>query len=234
MGRFTGWPRQSSGRVSQFEACPENGIHQLFLKDMKVYTIGHSNHSWEVFRDLLLRHGIGAVADVRSAPVSRHVPHFNREALEESLRVEGICYVFLGRELGARPEDPACYENGVALYERIERMPEFEKGIQRVMQGAAKMKVALMCAEKDPIDCHRTVMVAKVLHQRGVEVDHILSDGTLEAQERVLARMADEAAESKGWHFEQVSPEEAYRARAGRIQYREPAIGTGVREEPLE
>ena len=201
---------------------------------MKVYTIGHSNHSWEVFSELLRRQGIGAVADVRSTPVSRYVPHFNRETLEGALDAQGIRYVFLGRELGARPKDPACYENGVALYERIERTPEFEKGILRVMQGAAKMKVALMCAEKDPIDCHRTVMVAKVLHQRGVEVDHILEDGTLQPQEWVLARMADEAAESKGWHFEQVSPEEAYRAQAGRIQYKELAIGTGVREEPLQ
>lgn len=201
---------------------------------MKVYTIGHSNHTWEFFSDLLRRHGIGAIADVRSAPVSRYVPHFNRETLEGALGAQGIRYVFLGRELGARPEDPACYENGVALYERIERTPEFARGIDRVIQGASKMKVALMCAEKDPIDCHRTVMVAKVLHQRGVEVGHILWDGTLEPQERVLARMADEAAESKGWHFEQVSPEEAYRARAGIIQYREPAIGTGLREEPRE
>jgi len=201
---------------------------------MKVYTIGHSNHSWDLFLGLLRKHEIGAIADVRSAPVSRHVPHFNREVLEEALDKAGIRYVFLGRELGARPQDPDCYCDGVALYERIQMTASFQKGIDRILQGAGKMKIALMCAEKDPMDCHRTVMVAKVLHEKGLEVDHILADGALEPQERVVARMADAAAEQRGWHFERVSVEEAYRSRAEQIQYREQPLGVSVREEPAE
>lgn len=201
---------------------------------MKVYTIGHSNHPWDLFLGLLRKHEIKAIADVRSAPISRHVPHFNREVLEEDLAKAGMQYVFLGRELGARPEDPSCYCDGVALYERIQMTAGFQQGIARILQGAAKMKIALMCAEKDPMDCHRTVMVAKVLHEKGLEVDHILADGTLEPQERVVARMADAAAEQRGWHFDRVSVEEAYRLRAERIQYREQPLGVSVREEPAE
>lgn len=144
-----------------------------------IFTIGHSTHPINVFVNLLRRHGVTALADVRSAPYSRRNPQFNREALEAALAAQGIRYVFLGRELGARPADPALYVDGIAQYDRIAQTPLFDAGIARVLRGMQDHTIALMCAEKDPADCHRTHLVAPALVKRGVEVRHILADGMI-------------------------------------------------------
>lgn len=154
-----------------------------------LFTIGHSTHAIGVFVALLKQHGITAIADVRSAPYSRFNPQFNREVLRHSLNGEGIEYVFLGKELGARSDDPACYERGRVQYSRLARTPAFLRGLDRVLQGAARHRIALMCAEKDPLDCHRTVLVARSLVERGTAVQHILSDGSLEPYERSMDRL---------------------------------------------
>ena len=156
-----------------------------------VLTIGHSTHPAETFIDLLERHGVTALADVRAAPYSRFNPQFNRETLAGNLNARGIAYVFLGRELGGRSEDPACYNDGRVSYERLGRIPSFQKGLDRVTQGASDHRLALMCAEKEPLECHRCLLVAPALEARGVSVAHIRSDGGLEpngdAMERLLA-----------------------------------------------
>lgn len=131
-----------------------------------LYTVGHSNHSFEKFISLLTANGVTAVADVRSRPFSRRHPQFNEERLAAALAQQGIAYVFLGRELGARPEDPSCYENGKVQYERLSATPAFKAGIERALAGAEKFRVALMCAEKEPLDCHRTLLVRPVSRQR--------------------------------------------------------------------
>jgi uncharacterized protein (DUF488 family) len=156
-----------------------------------VFTIGHSNHPLEHFLGLLERHGIGAVCDVRSQPYSRRNPQFNRENLRQSLRERDIVYVFLGRELGARREDPACYVDGRLQYELLARTELFRSGIERVRDGAAKYRLALMCAEKDPLNCHRTVLVARRLAALGVQICHILADGGLESHADVLVRLRE-------------------------------------------
>ncbi len=156
---------------------------------MEVYTIGHSTHNLEVFIELLQRHGIDAVADVRSIPYSRVAPQFNRETLKQALQLHGIRYVFLGQELGGRPRDPSCYENGQVNYERVAQTALFRRGIERLLRGAERYRIALMCAEKDPLNCHRTLLVAKVLHERGVDVRHILADGRLETHEATMERL---------------------------------------------
>lgn len=160
---------------------------------MKIFTIGHSNHSIEKFISLLQKYGITAVADVRSHPYSRYLPHFNQSPLQTALSKAGISYVFLGRELGARPEDLSCYDlEGKALYEKIAATSLFATGIQRLIEGAEKYHIALMCAEKDPITCHRTILVCKNLRQYNVHINHILPEGILESQseleERLLAK----------------------------------------------
>jgi len=132
---------------------------------------------------------VTAVADVRSTPYSRFSPQFNREALEEFLKEQGISYAFLGRELGARSGDPSCYLNGRVQYERLSRTELFKGGVQRVVRGAAEYRVALLCAEKEPLDCHRTLLVSPALEQKGIDVFHILADGTLEPHQEALNRL---------------------------------------------
>ena len=159
------------------------------MTDTKVFTIGHSNHSLERFLALLAKHGVTAVADVRSAPYSRFRPHFNRDALAAALMARGIGYAFLGRELGGRPDDPGCYEDGRVQYERVARTSGFRDGVARAIDRAASDRIALMCAEKEPLDCHRTLLVARVLDEAGVSVVHILDDGALEPHERTMDRL---------------------------------------------
>src|SRR5437016_2803886 len=114
------------------------------MKDSRlfVYTIGHSTHPLENLVALLLRHGITAVADVRSAPFSRFNPQFNKDALNRDLNESGIAYVFLGRELGARSDDPACYADGRVQYARLAETELFRRGIDRVVRGAEEHRIA--------------------------------------------------------------------------------------------
>ena len=129
--------------------------------------------------------------DVRSTPYSRFNPQFNRESLARNLTACGIEYVFFGVELGGRSDDPSCYENGRIRYDRVAATPSFRQGLDRVVQDTAARPVALMCAEKEPLNCHRTLLVAQALAARGVPVGHILADGGREthaaAMERLLA-----------------------------------------------
>lgn len=157
---------------------------------MELFTIGHSNLSIEAFVLLLQQHGITAVADVRSHPFSRYLPHFNKSEITAYLSSVGIQYVFLGKELGARPEDLSCYDtSGKALYDRIAATPLFSQGMQRLLKGAANYKICLMCAEKDPITCHRTILVCHKLREFNLQIHHILSDGNLESHQHLEARL---------------------------------------------
>ena len=156
-----------------------------------VFTIGHSNHPLDGFLALLLQHGITALADVRSAPHSRRHPHFNRKALAAALETRGIDYVFLGGELGGRPRDPALYEHGRVSYERVLRTEPFQAGIGRVLRGATRHSIALMCAEREPLDCHRTLLVARVLDLRGLKIRHIHADGRVERHADAMDRLVE-------------------------------------------
>ena len=154
-----------------------------------VLTIGHSNHPLKTFLELLVRHRVTALADVRAAPYSRFNPQFNREPLAAALKGYGLRYVYLGRELGGRSDDPACYEGGRICYDRLAQTDRFGEGLERVIRGAAEHRIALMCAEKEPLHCHRTLLVARALDARGVGVAHILPDGGLEPQADAMERL---------------------------------------------
>ena len=154
-----------------------------------VLTIGHSTHPVDVFIRLLERHGVTALADVRAAPYSRFNPQFNREALALDLDSHGIAYVFLGRELGGRSNDPTCYEDGRINYKRLGRIPSFQAGIDRVRRGATDHRVALMCAEREPLECHRCLLVAPALEARAVSVAHVGSNGGLEPHGNAMNRL---------------------------------------------
>lgn len=156
---------------------------------MELFSIGHSNHEIDAFISLLQKHQVTAVADVRSHPYSRFLSHFNRSSLQEFLAKEGIQYVFLGRELGARPSNPDCYINGKAVYERIALTDAFHQGIKRLQKGLKKHKISLMCAEKDPLTCHRAILVCQHLRDFDIPINHILKNGDLESHEHLEDRM---------------------------------------------
>lgn len=144
----------------------------------------------EHFIALLHQHGITAVCDVRSAPYSRYNPHFDREALKTSLETADIAYVFLGKELGARSEDPSCYLHGKIQYGKLAQTDLFKQGLKRVQDGMKRYRIALMCAEKDPLECHRAILVSRSLTEKGLSIGHILADGCLEPHSNALARLA--------------------------------------------
>ncbi len=198
--------------------------------DGTVLTIGHSTHSMDAFIELLQRHGVTAVADVRAAPYSRFNPQFNRESLAGSLVARGITYVFLGSELGGRSDDPSCYENGRISYARLGGTPSFQNGLDRVAQGATSQRIALMCAEKEPLECHRGLLVAPALEARGVSVAHVRPEGGLEphadAMRRLIALhgMGDAIEEQRLFprsHAERVA--EAMNRQAHRFAHRKEA-----------
>lgn len=157
-----------------------------------IFTIGYSTHRWETFLGLLKRHGVTAIGDVRSQPFSR-LPEYNRDVLAAAVKGEGIQYVPLGRELGARRDEPECYIDGQAVYERVAQLPLFREGIVRLLKGAERFRIALMCAEREPLDCHRTVLVCRHLRPHGLHIRHILADGTVEehadAEKRLMKMM---------------------------------------------
>jgi uncharacterized protein (DUF488 family) len=164
----------------------------LIAMSPTLYSIGHSDHSLEDFCALLRRHAIDAIADVRSNPYSRRHPQFNREPLKAALREAGVSYAFLGRECGARSQDPSCYAQGRVQYERLARTALFREGLSRIRAGADNFTLALMCAEKDPLTCHRTILVGRALVDQGLQVRHILADGSVELHAAALARLRRE------------------------------------------
>lgn len=164
----------------------------MSLTQYPVFTIGHSNHAPDAFVKLLVRHAVDAVADVRSAPYSRYTPDFNHDALAGLLDDIGIGYMFLGGELGGRPTDRSCYDaDGRVLYDRVAETDGFDDGIRRIIRNADDRRIALMCSEKEPLECHRTLLVARSLAQRGVALAHILADGRLESYDDAMSRLLD-------------------------------------------
>jgi len=147
---------------------------------LELFTIGHSVHPVEYFVDLLKQHGITALCDVRSSPYSRYTPQFNREALKEEMARHGIAYIYLGAELGPRSDDPACYMSGKVRYDRLAAKEIFQQGLGRLRKGMAHYRIALMCAEKDPITCHRMILICRNLRSDDIVIRHIMEDGTLE------------------------------------------------------
>jgi uncharacterized protein (DUF488 family) len=158
----------------------------------QLLTIGHSNHSFEKLFSLLKGHKVSAVCDVRSSPDSRMNPQFNREAFAEQQRENGIAYIYLGMELGGRTEDPTCYEGKRVRYDRLAQKDVFQSGLRRVVEDSAKYRLCLLCAEKEPLECHRTLLVSRHLVDMGLQVNHILADGGLESHDSVIERLLEQ------------------------------------------
>jgi len=185
-----------------------------------LFTIGHSSHEMEPFLRLLAMHRVDAVADVRSQPYSRRYARFSREALAEKLVGAGIRYAFLGRELGARREESECYVGNAVCFDRVAALPLFASGLARLKKGLASYRIALLCAERDPLDCHRTILVARHA-ARFATVSHILPDGALEthaeAEERLLQQYG--RGETELFTSREHRLTEAYTRRAAEIAW---------------
>lgn len=199
-----------------------------------VFTIGHSIHSIDRFMALLKQHGITALGDIRSRPYSRMNPQFNRENLKKSLQENGIAYIFLGQELGAQSNDASCYRCGKLQYDRLAQTDLFRQGLERVRVGMQGYRLALMCAEKEPLECHRTILIARCLEALQIKVEHILEDGSLESQKNALRRLLAllRLPEHDLFRSREDMIEEAYRIQGERIAYeasQAPADG----EQPM-
>jgi uncharacterized protein (DUF488 family) len=194
----------------------------IYRMNVEILTIGHSTQSADEFIKRLRKNSVSAVADVRSTPYSRHNPQFNREELKAELQRAGVQYVFLGKELGARSGDECCYVDDKVQYPLLAKTDEFQSGLTRVLEGAAKYKIALMCAERDPIECHRTILVGRELIKRGCSVQHILIDGTLESHADTLCRLVKvlnlEQSEDL-FRSNATTIDDAYDRQASRIAY---------------
>jgi uncharacterized protein (DUF488 family) len=192
-----------------------------------VFTIGHSNHALSRFLHLLRQPGVTAVADVRSAPYSRRNPHFDREALQAALHRHAIAYAFLGRELGARPEHESGYANGRVSFARLAETEAFRAGLERVLHGSERHRVALLCAEAEPLQCHRAILVARHLARRGARVIHILGDGSLEAHEEAERRLLAlvHLAQEELFETPEHRLERAYTLQGERIAWVRPEPG---------
>ena len=202
------------------------------LPDSTVFTVGHSTHPLDHLVDLLRLHAIDGVADVRSTPYSRMPPHFNREAIRDSLKKLGFAYVYLGKELGARSDNPSCYDNGRVNFDRLSTTELFQHGIQRVRAGSEKHRITLLCAEKEPLDCHRTLLVSRELVRLGTPVTHIHADGLLETQEAAMRRLLGQLGLPEQDLFRGLPEmiEGAYAKQALRIAYVDKERSTGATE----
>jgi uncharacterized protein (DUF488 family) len=156
-----------------------------------LFSIGHSNIAAERFLAMLQDAGVSAVADVRTMPFSRWFPWFSQKALAARLARAGVSYAALGDTLGGRPRSEALYRDGVADYEAMAAQPEFRAALDRLAEEAARSRICLMCEEREPLDCHRCLLVARHLAVRGIAVGHVLYDGTVEphavTEQRLLA-----------------------------------------------
>lgn len=193
----------------------------------EILTIGHSTHTWDRFHGLLRGANVTAIADVRSAPYSRRAPQFSRDVLTSALREAGIAYVYLGKELGGRPLDRSLFRDGVPDYERMAATEDFGHGLDRLVAGAGRHRIALMCAEQDPLACHRCLLVSRRLRERDVAVGHILADGTVQPHSEIEANLlaaaradGDDMFES---HAERLA--RAYRVYGRRVAFMEPEPG---------
>jgi uncharacterized protein (DUF488 family) len=187
-----------------------------------LFTVGHSNHPIERFLALLGPAGIETIVDVRSNPFSRRFPWFSQPRLAEHLQQHGIAYLPRGEALGGRPSDPALMRDGVADYEAMAATPAFQAALHDVV-ALAGHRAALMCAEREPLDCHRCLLIARALAERGANIGHILADATIEphaaTEDRLLALTKTDPDLFAADRPTRLAA--AYRRRAGRVGFRE-------------
>tara|TARA_R110002012_G_scaffold296830_1_gene494360 strand:+ start:954 stop:1565 length:612 start_codon:yes stop_codon:yes gene_type:complete len=197
------------------------------------YTVGHSTTSYDTFLSKLNSVQVNVIADVRSTPFSKFTPQFNQDVLQKQLKRDGISYVFLGNELGGRPRRLECYTDGVADYELMASSVEFQAGLERVKGGISKgYTIALMCAEHNPLDCHRCLLVGRSLADQGIWLSHILGNGSVSSHDDIERQLLELSGLNHEDLFtpldERIS--RAYRERGKKVAYVEQEQEVSARE----
>ena len=166
-------------------ACSRTS-QRVGIRLMRIYTIGHSNHTWESFAPLLKRYGIRLLVDVRSSPVSRWAPFASEHTLPNLLEGVDGRYLHLGSSLGGKPADSSYYDTqGKVDYRKLRSAYAFQEGIEELMRLARREEMAIMCAEEDPAKCHRSLLLGPALDEYGVDLAHIRADGSLQSGEAI-------------------------------------------------
>ncbi len=159
----------------------------------QIYTIGYTSFQINDFIETLIKYKITCLIDVRSTPYSQHYSDYNKDTLEITLKNKEIIYRNYAHEFGARQENTIFYANGGYLdFNKFTSSNQFLEGVKKVTKGIEKgYKFALMCAEKDPINCHRSIMLGKGFKELGYNVDHIKANGQVETQCEIEIRLLD-------------------------------------------
>jgi uncharacterized protein (DUF488 family) len=192
-----------------------------------IFTLGHSNLELAAFCELLHRHSVALVVDVRSRPHSSWHPQFSQPEFEAALRDAGFGYLFLGTELGGRPDDPKAYTaDGRVDYPARRKSDAFGAGLERVLAESRTQRLALVCAEEDPLDCHRFLMISPALVEAGAAPLHLRRDGRIETQQQAEDRLleaqhfGDVASGSLFAADRAAALEDAYAKQAGKVGFR--------------
>jgi len=159
-----------------------------------IYSIGHGNKKIDSFIKELIAYDIDFVFDVRSIPMSKYNPHFNRPLLQRELIENKIGYEFLGEHLGGLPKDKSCYTDGKVDYSKLREKDFFKMGINLLIEAhEANVKIALMCSESKPEECHRSKLIGQEMLKHKISISHIVSS-SLKDQKTVI----DELTKGKG------------------------------------
>lgn len=207
------------------------------MDNYRLYSIGHSSQSLEDFFNLLAVHGVNCVIDVRSVPASKYSPQFNQESLKYFLKSHEVQYLHFGDEFGARRTD-CLDENEQVDFEKAVETPLFKKGVERVMKGLEKgFRIAFMCSEADPLECHRFSLVSRYFYECGIDVQHILKDASLASQADLEKEMIASFLHSRKYHLSEVDylfgsyTEEEQRKDAYRLKNKEIGYKPKLQEE---
>ncbi|MBC2579542.1 DUF488 family protein [Clostridium sp. DJ247] len=157
----------------------------------EIYTVGHSSHDNIYFLELLKKYNINCIIDIRSVPFSKYVPHFNKNVIKKFLNINGIYCIYMAEEFGAiRTNIDLFHPNGYLDFNKVKELKSFSEGLERLKDGIKKgYKICIMCTEKDPIDCHRSIMIAPELIKNNYSVIHIMPDGSTQTQQQLEDRL---------------------------------------------
>lgn len=203
-----------------------------------LYSVGHSNQTLEEFLALIMVYDINCIVDVRSVPASKYSPQFNQENLRSFLLANNVQYLHFGGEFGARRSD-SIDENGQVNFELAAKTPVFISGALRILRGMERgYRIAFMCSEADPLECHRFALVSRYFYDTGIDVQHILKDTKLASHESLEKEMIKTYMHSRKYHLPEVDmmfgsyTEADQRRDAYRLKNKE--IGYKLHEELIE
>jgi len=173
------------------------------MKQSTLYSIGHGNKTIEKFIHELKQFNIEYLVDVRTTPFSKWNPHFNQNDLQFMLKEHNIGYIFLGDKIGGLPSDKSCYsEDGKVDYKLVREKTFFKEGLDRLIKANSKgIKIATMCSETNPEECHRSKLIGKELLLENIDMKHIINQDEFKSQTKINSVLFGLFAESDEFHL---------------------------------